>query len=196
MRTTRSYKDQLPGGLGDKATPEDVDPEQLKMGIEVEREHVGDDTELAKEIAIDHLVEIPDYYTRLKKMEDEFKKENSAEGEGPDENEKNPVREKIIKFIETNPHPDDDQIHDLAEQLGMEPDELETEIYSLLTDAIKTLKNAVVPKPEKSLKYIEGDDIFQTMADVAVELYDRGEKGLASNAIHLLCDAVSMMKGK
>ena len=48
------------------------DPEQLAMGIEIEFEHTNDQ-EIAKQIALDHLAEIPDYYTRLKKMEDEAK---------------------------------------------------------------------------------------------------------------------------
>jgi hypothetical protein len=48
---------------------EDVDPEQLKMGIEVEYEHTKSE-HIAKKIALDHLAEIPDYYTRLKKMEE------------------------------------------------------------------------------------------------------------------------------
>ena len=52
-------------------TPDsEFDPEQLKMGIEVEKEHT-DCPYLAKEIAKDHLAEIPDYYSRLKKMEEE-----------------------------------------------------------------------------------------------------------------------------
>ena len=51
-------------------TEANVDPEQLRMGIEVEFEHT-DDSEIAKKIALDHLAEIPDYYTRLKKMEEE-----------------------------------------------------------------------------------------------------------------------------
>jgi hypothetical protein len=38
------------------------------MGIEVESEHTKDKTK-AKEIAMDHLTEFPDYYTRIKKME-------------------------------------------------------------------------------------------------------------------------------
>jgi len=41
---------------------------ELDMGVKVEREHVLDDT-LAAEIARDHLAELPDYYTRLTKME-------------------------------------------------------------------------------------------------------------------------------
>lgn len=49
------------------------DPEQIKMGLEVEKEHT-DSEAIAQQIAKDHLAEIPDYYTRLKKMEDEAKK--------------------------------------------------------------------------------------------------------------------------
>jgi len=51
----------------------EFDPEQIKMGIEIEKEHT-DSEAIAQQIAKDHLAEIPDYYTRLKKMEDEAKK--------------------------------------------------------------------------------------------------------------------------
>jgi hypothetical protein len=53
----------------------DVDKEQLKMGIKVEMEHTNNPT-LSKRIALDHLAEIPDYYTRLKKMESDAGVEN------------------------------------------------------------------------------------------------------------------------
>jgi len=51
-------------------TSDKVDPKELKMGIDVEKEHT-DNPELARRIALDHLAEIPDYYTRLDKMERE-----------------------------------------------------------------------------------------------------------------------------
>lgn len=41
---------------------------ELEMGIKVECEHTTSD-QAAKEIALDHLAELPDYYTRLDKME-------------------------------------------------------------------------------------------------------------------------------
>jgi hypothetical protein len=41
---------------------------QLKMGVQIEHEHTKD-KDLATDIALQHLDEIPDYYTRLKKME-------------------------------------------------------------------------------------------------------------------------------
>ena len=61
--------------------PSKVDLEQLKMGIKIEQEHGpdrGEDTNITKDdlimtakIAQAHLKELPDYYTRLKEMEDE-----------------------------------------------------------------------------------------------------------------------------
>lgn len=56
------------------------DLEQFRKGMEVELEHgardeqtnvTGDDLETTGKIAWAHLKEIPDYYTRLEKMENE-----------------------------------------------------------------------------------------------------------------------------
>ena len=52
-----------------KFTAPDADPQELANGIAVEMEHTGC-MFLATRIALDHLAEIPDYYTRLKKMEE------------------------------------------------------------------------------------------------------------------------------
>lgn len=41
---------------------------QLQKGIKVEQEHAGD-LAMAKEIALDHLDEFPDYYDRLETAE-------------------------------------------------------------------------------------------------------------------------------
>jgi len=46
----------------------DADPKELKMGIKVEMEHTTNPL-ISKRIALDHLAEIKDYYTRLDKME-------------------------------------------------------------------------------------------------------------------------------
>ena len=43
---------------------------QVEKGTKAELEHT-DDRDKAKEIALDHIKELPDYYDRLKKMEDE-----------------------------------------------------------------------------------------------------------------------------
>ena len=44
---------------------------QLEMGMKIEAEH-GNNPGTEKEIALDHLNEKPDYYTRLKKVEEQF----------------------------------------------------------------------------------------------------------------------------
>jgi len=49
-------------------TAADVDPEQLRMGVEVELEHTPDRA-TATQIALDHLAEFPTYYTALAEME-------------------------------------------------------------------------------------------------------------------------------
>jgi len=49
-------------------TVDDADPEELKVGIKIEMEHTSN-PKFAERIALDHLAEIPDYYTRLVAME-------------------------------------------------------------------------------------------------------------------------------
>ena len=63
------------------------DAEQLRKGMEVELEHgfqdaltnvTDDDPTVTAKIALAHLNEFADYYTRLERMEDEAKREQSA----------------------------------------------------------------------------------------------------------------------
>jgi len=83
-------EDQIEGGDADGKDDSEFDPKQLKIGIEHEMEHT-DDKDKAKEIAKDHLIEDPEYYTHLKEMEKKSptkkKKEDeddSGEGEESD----------------------------------------------------------------------------------------------------------------
>ena len=69
--------DQIQGGLADDDQPDEYNVEQLLMGLEIELEHT-DDPMVALEIAMDHLAEIPDYYTRLKTMEAEAKQNGAG----------------------------------------------------------------------------------------------------------------------
>ncbi len=61
------------------------DVEQFRMGMDVELEHglhdpstnvTGDDLVVTGKIALAHLNEFPDYYTRLERMEEEAKREH------------------------------------------------------------------------------------------------------------------------
>lgn len=79
--------DTIEGGLSDGMTVEDIAEKhgvsvddilkQIKRGIEVEYEHTND-REIATEIAMDHLVEIPNYYDCLDKMERNAKGESDT----------------------------------------------------------------------------------------------------------------------
>jgi len=63
----------VPGGLADDKKDTDFDQKELEMGRKVELEHT-DDKDLANDISKDHLVEFPNYYTELDKMEKKLKK--------------------------------------------------------------------------------------------------------------------------
>jgi len=57
---------------------EDVDPEQLEMGIKVEMEHTKD-PDIAEKIARDHLAEFSSYYTALEEMENKLREQEEEE---------------------------------------------------------------------------------------------------------------------
>jgi hypothetical protein len=82
MTTQKHFSEEeakkIGGQLGIDWTKFDV--EQFRYGMDVELEHgtqdpatdvTGDDPLVTGKIALAHLNEFPDYYTRLKKMEEE-----------------------------------------------------------------------------------------------------------------------------
>jgi hypothetical protein len=75
---SESKKNQLKGGKGDKLTADDVNYYEFTKGWKHELEHT-DDIDKAKEIAIDHLAEDPNYYTRLEMIEFKAKKKNRTD---------------------------------------------------------------------------------------------------------------------
>ena len=73
-------------GIDWSTSPFDV--EQFRMGMDVELEHglhdaatnvTGDDPVITGKIALAHLNEFPDYYTRLERMEEEAKLEHDGD---------------------------------------------------------------------------------------------------------------------
>lgn len=85
------HKDQLPGGLADDKKPSDFDSKQLQKGIDVEMEHTTDQ-EMAKEIAMDHLTEDPEYYDMLEKVEKKHKGKRMSD-----------LKDQLIKLGSQNP---------------------------------------------------------------------------------------------
>lgn len=53
--------------------------------------------------------------------------------------EQDDIYDKIIKFFTANPNPDDDKVHKFAEDIGMEHDDLEKNIYAVLTSIINPI---------------------------------------------------------
>ena len=64
----------------------------------------------------------------------------------------------IIDYFSTHEKPDDKEIHSMAEQFGIDPDEMENKVYSLLIDlfnAGKFKENPVEPDEEELKNGIE-----------------------------------------
>lgn len=67
--------DKIPGGMGDGISRTEAEDrfgeDAVEMGIQHELEHT-DDVEIALEIAIDHLVEDPECYIKIKKIHESY----------------------------------------------------------------------------------------------------------------------------
>lgn len=70
----KNFKDRIKNGLGDGKPITGYDLKQLIEGIKWERQHTTDNL-LALELAMDHLETIPDYYTRIDRLEWEYQSE-------------------------------------------------------------------------------------------------------------------------
>jgi len=108
---SKKQEDTLPDGLGDRLTIADVDPEQFRMGMEVEKEHTPDEL-LRTDIVLDHLAENPQYYTTLQQIENESVEvdgmlKDVREGKDPDIIVDNNPDE--IRDIQSNKQPPDSQ---------------------------------------------------------------------------------------
>jgi Protein of unknown function (DUF5661) len=89
MMTSKSFKADEAREIGERIgidwTSAPFDVEQFRAGMDVELEHglhdpetnvTGDDETITAKIALAHLKEFPDYYTRLERMEEEAKRDH------------------------------------------------------------------------------------------------------------------------
>jgi hypothetical protein len=72
-KIAKKWKDKLPGGRADNKKPSDFDRNSVEEGKEIEFEHT-DNPDIAREIAIDHLEELEDYYDKEVGLPDMEKK--------------------------------------------------------------------------------------------------------------------------
>jgi hypothetical protein len=96
---------KLPGGVGDNTPTDKVDPNQLSIGVQVEMEHTND-PEIAQEIAMDHLTEDPEYYTKLIKagLASEFQPSHNSGFGDPDQSFNDSARVGIGGLKKGNMH--------------------------------------------------------------------------------------------
>jgi len=109
------------------------------MGIPIEHEHTGDKV-LATDIALQHLDEIPDYYTRLRKMESTAKKEHNK---FKDVHEHCGCEDNAVKELETG-------LKSLSNTSYNSIDKLMRRIMSKHDMTAKQLHNAFVSKHDKT----------------------------------------------
>lgn len=87
-RTTAEEARRIGEEIGIDWSSAPFDVEQLRAGMDVELEHglhdpvtnvTDDDPTVTAKIALAHLNEFPDYYTRLERMEEEAKRDHGLD---------------------------------------------------------------------------------------------------------------------
>jgi hypothetical protein len=110
------------------ASEEQVE-EQVEEGTEVEMEHT-DDPAVAEEISTDHVEEDPKYYDHLEDMEESAEREQEIAGADPLRSEPTPDDvSSILRIVADSPDVKDEEVHDKAFELGLDPDDAEEAVY-------------------------------------------------------------------
>lgn len=133
----------------------DVINQQLKIGIKVETEHTND-TKMAREIALDHLNEKPNYYTKLKKYVEMTDVEYQSAGTGARTLIDKPNKEPMKTYKQ-----------------------LKKEEIEQLDEISPELKARYKEKAEKTVKEVEPWTKKGEYKDLAKNLIKRRQRGLA-----------------
>lgn len=119
LSTEPNKKDKIKGGMSDNKSLSDIATKhgsilkdlknQLNKGIKVEMEHTKDES-TAKEIAMDHLWEDPNYYTKLSKIEPKESTGADSSGSFSSSFNSTPIKKKINKIHNMEPQMDIDEV--------------------------------------------------------------------------------------
>lgn len=163
-------------GQADKENKDadDFDPQELALGIEVEKEHTGD-PEVAKEISTDHLTEFDNYYTALSEMEDEL----STEKIESDELAKWDEVPDYEDFI--NPYGADEYGEKWNEYAGEEIEESVEDVVSILVEA-----GEVDPEFESYLEGICALNSVETVSELVDTLQPDYVFGIVKTAERII----------
>jgi len=168
---TKAASEAIPGGKADnKPNSSDFPQGEIAMGKKVEMEHT-DTPARAEEISRDHLTEFPDYYTRLKKMEDEAKKsmdkkaDSDEGGRAPTPEEKN----KIQQWMKTHDNPKDEDFHAFAEGMGLNVHLAEGVAYDMAHELSKNANiidiTGKLPRPKVKKASLTNEDFALVLPD-------------------------------
>ena len=123
-----------------------IDPKQLKIGEQEEKEHHLSAV-ATKQIAMDHLKKIPDYYTRLEKMETAAPHNSISEQQNMSNN---PILASIRK---NNKKKDPDAAQEAAEEAKESPTEEKSE--SPKQEAVEEGQEDEGQKKKKKMRQFE-----------------------------------------
>jgi len=130
--------------------------QQLNMGIQVEREHTTNSA-VAREIALDHLMELPDYYSRLQKMEEsdiqELLHRSGIQVEADESRRKLDKFENLITDIALRLIDEDDEMD--AASAGM--DILDAINANIMTESLRRNAGTWYDPMKRALEILEGE---------------------------------------
>lgn len=164
---------------------------QLKIGIPIEHEHTKD-KDLATDIALQHLGEFPDYYTRLKKMEKSAKNIKEAHEEsrycplcdkrekrsecsyGENAWDKVSVKDEEYSMARSELKTIDDAVQKLMMKVGKGEGNLEAWVQSKITKAADYIDTAA--------DYVAGGEMEESTSPLVSKIIDEEKKkGLWAN---------------
>jgi hypothetical protein len=158
---------------------------QLKIGISVEQEHTKN-KELASDIALQHLDEFPDYYTRLKKMEKSTKNIKEAHEEsrfcplcdkrekrsecsyGENAWDKVSVKDEEYSMARSELKTIDDAVQKLMMKIGKGEGNLEAWVQSKITKAADYIDTAA--------DYVAGGEMEESRSPLVDKIIDEEKK--------------------
>jgi len=167
-KKVEKFVEYLPGGMAEGMTAEDVAKihgvevsvinKQIKMGVKIEKEHSAN-PEVQAEICRDHLTETPFYYDYLEEMEKTFKenlKEDLERGGMETEEEEHKKGRKATEddakeLIKKSPNPEDEVLHEFAEEKEINVPSLEAQMYKLATKYVQEEEKEEEEDDEDSL---------------------------------------------
>ena len=160
--------DFIEGGIADDSDVSEFTPQQIMIGMGVEMEHT-DDPKVALEIAMDHLKELPDYYTRLDKMEKDAEAEKPEEGMMDNTIEDEEMTDELLGY---KPHNVNDYATEEMDYAAREKDYWDKEYYK--QDQEKEAGEEQPPEGEKQ-ELVDEEDAYDSYSGEIGDRYQDGE---------------------